>query len=81
MLQRNLLFSCYLIGTGLLCGPAQAADDAAAICNAAVGAYAAAAASGDPVKMAAVFAPDGELSQPTDSSSDTTRCSSSTRLS
>ncbi len=64
MLQRNLLFSCYLIGTGLLCGPAQAADDAAAICNAAVGAYAAAAASGDPVKMAAVFAPDGELVSP-----------------
>ena len=65
MLQRNLLFSCYLIGTGLmLCGPAQAADDAAAICNAAVSAYAAAAASGDPVKMAAVFAPDGELVSP-----------------
>ncbi len=64
MLQRNLLFSFYLIGTGLLCGPAQAADDAAAICNAAVGAYAAAAASGDPVKMAAVFAPDGELVSP-----------------
>ena len=82
MLQRNLLFSSCLIGSGLmLCGWAHAADDAAAICNAAVSAYAAAAASGDPVKMAAIFAPDGELVSPSDSSSDTTRCSSSTRLS
>ncbi|MGA7809231.1 YybH family protein [Bradyrhizobium sp.] len=54
-----------MIGAGLmLCGPAHAADDAAAICNAAISAYGAAGASGDPGKMAAVFAPDGELVSP-----------------
>ena len=65
MLHRNLLFSSCLIGAGLmLCGPAHAADDAAAICNAAISAYGAAAASGDPAKMAAVYAPDGVLVSP-----------------
>ena len=65
MLHRNLLFSSCLIGAGLmLCGPAHAADDAAAICNAAISAYGAAAASGDPAKMTAVYALDGELVSP-----------------
>jgi ketosteroid isomerase-like protein len=48
----------------MLCGPAHAADDAAAICNAAISAYGTAATSGDPVKMAAVYAPNGELVSP-----------------
>ena len=75
MLHRNLLCSSCLISAGLMPdGPAQAADDAAAICNASVSAYAAAAESGDPVRMAEVFAADGELVSPTNSSSDTTRC-------
>lgn len=43
---------------------AAAADDAASICNAAISAYGAAATSGDPEKMAAVFAADGELVSP-----------------
>jgi hypothetical protein len=45
-------------------GSAHAADDAAAIYNAAISAYGTAAASGDPAKMAAVYAPDGELVSP-----------------
>ena len=54
-----------LIGAGLMfCGPAAAADDAASICKIAISAYGAAATSGDPVKMAAVFAPDGEIVSP-----------------
>ena len=54
-----------LIGAGLVfCGPAAAADDATSICNAAINAYGAAATSGDPEKMAAVFAADGELVSP-----------------
>jgi uncharacterized protein (TIGR02246 family) len=53
-----------LISSGfILCAQAQA-DDATPICNAAISAYGAAAASGDPVKMASVFAPDGELVSP-----------------
>jgi uncharacterized protein (TIGR02246 family) len=65
MLQRNQLFSSCLIGAGvMLCGPAHAADDAAAICNAAISDYGAAAPTGDPAKMAAAFAPDGELVSP-----------------
>lgn len=65
MLHQNLLFPSCLIGAALmLSGPAHAADDAAAICNAAISAYGAAGASGDPAKMAAVFAPDGELVSP-----------------
>ncbi|MGB7977318.1 MAG: DUF4440 domain-containing protein [Roseiarcus sp.] len=65
MLHRNPLFSSCLIGAGLmLCGSAHAADDAAAICNAAISAYGAAAASGDSAKMVAVYAPDGELVSP-----------------
>ena len=47
-----------------LCGTVHAADDAAAICNAAVNAYEAAVASGDLVKLAATYAPDGELVTP-----------------
>ena len=65
MVCRNLFSSSCAISAALvLCGPAHAADDATAICNAAISAYGAAAASGDPVKMAAVFAPDGELVSP-----------------
>ena len=65
MHYRSLLSSACLIGAGLvLCGPAHAADDAAAICNAAISAYGAAAATGDPAKMAAVYAPDGEVVSP-----------------
>jgi hypothetical protein len=48
----------------LLCGQAHAADDATAICNAAITAYGAGIASGDPAKLAAVYAPDGELVSP-----------------
>ena len=55
----------FLIGAGLmLCGPTHAADDTAAICNSAISAYGTAAASGDPAKMAAVYAPDGEFVSP-----------------
>jgi uncharacterized protein (TIGR02246 family) len=65
MLHRSLVSSSCLIGAGLvLCGQAHAADDATAICNAAISAYGAAAASGDPAKMAAVYAPDGEWVSP-----------------
>jgi ketosteroid isomerase-like protein len=65
MVCRNLFSSSCAISAALvLCGPAHAADDATAICNAALSAYGAAATSGDPVKMAAVFAPDGELVSP-----------------
>jgi uncharacterized protein (TIGR02246 family) len=65
MPYRNLVsFSC-MIGAGfLLCGSAHAGDDAAAICNAIDSAYVAAAATGDPVKMAAVYVPDGEFVTP-----------------
>jgi uncharacterized protein (TIGR02246 family) len=48
----------------LLCGPARAGDDAAAACDATNKAYLAAVPSGDVAKMAAVFAPDGELVTP-----------------
>jgi uncharacterized protein (TIGR02246 family) len=64
MRYRNLFSSSFLIVGLMLCGPAHAADDAMATCKAAISAYAAAAASGDPVKMAAVYAPDGELVSP-----------------
>jgi uncharacterized protein (TIGR02246 family) len=65
MHYRSLFSSSFLIGAGLvLCGPAQAADDATTICNAAISAYGAAAATGDPAKMAAVYAPDGEVVSP-----------------
>jgi hypothetical protein len=64
MRNRSLICSTFLIGGLTLCGPAHAADDTAAICNAAISAYGAGAASGDPVKMAAVYAPDGELVSP-----------------
>ena len=54
-----------LIGAGLIfCGPAAAADDAASVCNAAISAYGAAATGGDAEKMAAIFAPDGEVVSP-----------------
>jgi ketosteroid isomerase-like protein len=39
-------------------------NDATAICNAAITAYGAGIASGDPAKVAAVYAPDGELVSP-----------------
>jgi ketosteroid isomerase-like protein len=62
---RSLLSAACLIGAGLvLCGQAHAADDATAICNAAISAYGTVAASGDPAKMAAVYAPDGEVVSP-----------------
>jgi uncharacterized protein (TIGR02246 family) len=64
MNYRNLVSSSFLIGACLvLCGPTQAAD-ATAACNAAISAYGAAAASGDPDKVAAVYAPDGENVSP-----------------
>ena len=62
---QSLVSSACLIGAGLmLCGPARAADDAAAGCNATNTAYLAAVPTGDPAKMAAVYAPDGELVTP-----------------
>src|ERR1700751_5321444 len=61
----NLVSSACLIGASLmLCGPARAADVAAAICKTTAAAYNAAVPTGDPAKMAAVFAPDGELVTP-----------------
>jgi ketosteroid isomerase-like protein len=44
-----------------LCGTANANDDAAAICKAAASAFEAAVASGNPYKLAATYAPDGEV--------------------
>jgi uncharacterized protein (TIGR02246 family) len=65
MLYQSLVSSACLIGAGLLyCGPARAADDAATICKATGSAYNAAVPTGDPAKMAAVFAPDGEVVTP-----------------
>jgi len=65
MLHRNLLSSSCLIGAALmLCGPARAEDTAATICNAMFSAYSAAAATGDPAKMAAIFSPNGEVVSP-----------------
>jgi uncharacterized protein (TIGR02246 family) len=65
MHYRNLVSSACLIGSGLMLpGSVHAADDATAICNAAISAYGAATASGDPLKMASVFAPDGEVVSP-----------------
>jgi hypothetical protein len=65
MRYRSPVSSFCLISAALmLCGPAHAADDVAAICNAAISAYGTAATTGDPAKMAAVYAPDGELVSP-----------------
>ena len=65
MHYRSLVSSVCLIGAGfVLCEQAHAADDATAICKAAISAYGAAAATGDPAKMAAVYAPDGEVVSP-----------------
>jgi hypothetical protein len=65
MHYRSLVSSSCLIGAGLiLCGQAHAADDATAVCNAAMSAYGAAAATGDPAKMAAVYAPNAEVVSP-----------------
>jgi hypothetical protein len=65
MLYRNLFSSTCLIGAGLLlCGPARADDDSKAACNATNNAYLAAVPSGDPAKMAAVYAADGEYVTP-----------------
>lgn len=61
----NLAFSACLIGAGFMsCEPAHAADDATAICNESIRAYGAGIESGDPDKLAAVYAPDGELVSP-----------------
>ena len=61
----SLLSSACLMGASLmLCGPARAADDAAAGCNATNTAYLAAVPTGDPAKLAAVYAPDGEFVTP-----------------
>ena len=61
----SLVSSACLIGAGLLlCGPARAADDASAGCNATNTAYLAAVPTGDPAKLAAVYAPDGEFVTP-----------------
>ena len=60
---QTLVSSACLIGAGLtLCTPTRAAEDAAAICKATSGAYV--AATGDPAKMAAVYATDGEFVTP-----------------
>jgi hypothetical protein len=65
MHYQSLVSSACLIGAGLvLCGPAGAADDAAAGCNATNTAYLAAVPTGDAAKLAAVYAPDGELVTP-----------------
>jgi ketosteroid isomerase-like protein len=65
MHYRSPVSCVCLIGAGLvLCGEAHAADDATAVCNVAISAYGAAAATGDPAKMAAVYAPDGEVVSP-----------------
>ncbi len=65
MLYRNLVSTTCLVGVSVfVCGSAHAADDAAAICDAAVSAYEAGVASGDPGKLAATYAPDGELVSP-----------------
>jgi hypothetical protein len=65
MLYRNLFSSSCAFGAALtLCGPALAEDTAATICNAAFSAYSAAAASGDPAKMAAIFSTNGEVVSP-----------------
>ena len=61
---QSLISSSCLITGLMLCGPAHAADDAGTICNASISAYGEAATSGDAVKMAAVYAPDGELVSP-----------------
>lgn len=65
MRHRNPFVSSCLIGASLaLCVPALAGDDAAAVCKAAIAAYEAGTASGDPAKLAATYAPDGELVSP-----------------
>ena len=66
MLHRDLLLSSCVTAPvpRRFCGAARAADDATAICKATISAYEAAAASGDPAKMGAVFAPDGEVVGP-----------------
>ena len=65
MHYRSLVSCVCLIGAGLLLyEEAHAADDATAVCNVAISAYGAAAATGDPAKMAAVYAPDGEVVSP-----------------
>jgi hypothetical protein len=65
MLYQSLVSSACLIGAGLLlCGPARAADDAKTACNATNNAYLAGVPSGDPAKMAAVYAADGEYVTP-----------------
>jgi uncharacterized protein (TIGR02246 family) len=65
MHYQSLVSSTCLIGAALvLCGPARAADDASAACNATNTAYLAAVPTGDPAKMAAVYAPDGEFVTP-----------------
>jgi|HubBroStandDraft_6_1064221.scaffolds.fasta_scaffold182683_2 ketosteroid isomerase-like protein len=60
--MRSQVFIC-LLGT-VACGSAHAADNATTICKAAIAAYGTATASGDAAKLAAVFAPDGELVSP-----------------
>jgi hypothetical protein len=65
MYYRSLVSSCFLIGAGIsFYAPAHAAEDAMAICKAAISDYGAGLASGDPAKLAAVYAPDGELVSP-----------------
>ena len=66
MLYRKLgSTSCLVAASVFLCGPAHAADDAAAICNAAISAYEAGVASGDPRQAGGhLRSPDGELVSP-----------------
>ena len=60
--MRSQIFIC-LVGTAFAWGPAHA-EDATVICKASMAAYGTATASGDAAKLAAVFAPDGELVGP-----------------
>jgi hypothetical protein len=65
MHYQTLVSSACLIGAVLvLGGTARAADDASAACNATNTAYLAAVPTGDPAKMAAVYAVDGEYVTP-----------------
>jgi hypothetical protein len=59
---RNLVISSCLAGVVALavCGPALAAEDAAAVCRLMGNAFEAAVATGDPAKLAATYAPDGQ---------------------
>jgi hypothetical protein len=62
MHYRTIVSSSCLAGVIALavCGPALAVEDAAAVCRLVGSAFEAGVASGDPVKLAATYAPDGQ---------------------